>query len=139
MKKFSGLIAASILANNAAFAEDIVAAKTIRAGAVIGAGDLVTPDNHEALRRAVNIIGMETRQAIIKGQTIDETALSQPTIINRNAIVQMQFQKGPLTISSEGRALDNGGMGERIRVMNLTSKRIVSVVIINQNTVKALS
>ncbi len=137
MNKFAGLIAASILANTTATAEELVASKIIRAGSILSASDIVTPDNHAALRRAVDIIGMETTRTLYKGQAIDMVTLRTPTLIKRNAIVQMEYIKGPMTISSEGRALDKGGLGDRVRVMNLTSKRIVTVIVTGADTVKA--
>ncbi len=137
MNKFAGLIAASILANTTATAEELVASKIIRAGSILSASDIVTPDNHAALRRAVDIIGMETTRTLYKGQAIDTVTLRTPTLIKRNAIVQMEYIKGPMTISAEGRALDKGGLGDRVRVMNLTSKRIVTVIVTGTDSVKA--
>ncbi len=137
MNKFAGLIAASILANTTATAEELLASKIIRAGSILSATDIVTPNNHEALRRAVDIIGMETTRTLYKGQAIDTVTLRTPTLIKRNAIVQMEYIKGPMKISAEGRALDKGGLGDRVRVMNLTSKRIVTVVITGTDSVKA--
>ncbi len=137
MNKFAGLIAASILANTSATAEDLVASRIIRSGSILSASDIVTPNNHEALRRAVGIIGMETTRTLYQGQTIDTVLLRTPTLIKRNAIVQMEYIKGPMTISAEGRALDKGGLGDRVRVMNLTSKRIVTVIVTGADSVKA--
>jgi flagellar basal body P-ring formation protein FlgA len=137
MNKFAGLIAASILANTSATAEELVSSRIIRAGSILSATDIVAPNNHEALRRAVDIIGMETTRTLYKGQTINTTTLRTPTLIKRNAIVKMEYIKGPMTISSEGRALDKGGLGDRVRVINLTSKRIVTVIVTGADSVKA--
>ena len=139
MKKFAGIIAMSALGVSieAACAEDVVAARNIRAGTIISAGDIITPTEHAALRRAVDIIGKEASRAFYRGQPIDESKLRAPTVIKRNAIVQMEYARGPLSISAEGRALDNGALGERIRVMNLGSKRIVTVVVTGEDSVKA--
>lgn len=120
-----------------AVAEDIVAARNIRAGSVISAADIITPDDRNALRLAVDIIGMEARRAFYKGQPINQGELRTPTLIKRNSIVQMQFARGAMTISAEGRALENGGLGDRIRVMNLGSKRIVTVVVTGADSVRA--
>ena len=139
MKKFAGLIAMSILGTSVetAVAEDIVAARNIRAGTVISASDIVTPADRIALRRAVDIIGKEASRAFYQGQAIDETKLRAATLIKRNSIVQMEFARGAMTISAEGRALDNGALGDRIRVMNLGSKRIVTVVVTGSDSVRA--
>lgn len=139
MKKFAGLIAMSILGTtvDSAVAEDIVAARTIRVGSIISASDIVTPADRIALRRAVDIIGKEANRAFYQGQAIDESKLKPPTLIKRNSIVQMEFARGAMRISAEGRALDNGALGDRIRVMNLGSKRIVTVVVTGSDSVRA--
>ncbi|MGE0410100.1 MAG: flagellar basal body P-ring formation chaperone FlgA [Amphiplicatus sp.] len=138
MKRFSGLIAATILATGyaPAFAEEIVAARNIRAGAMLLAGDIETPKSETALRFAATLIGLEAARNIYRGQPIVESDLRSPTLIARNTVVTMEFVKGPMQISTEGRALDQGGMGDRIRVMNLASKRVVSGVIVGGNLVR---
>ncbi|NOX94409.1 MAG: flagellar basal body P-ring formation protein FlgA [Alphaproteobacteria bacterium] len=140
MKKFAGIIASSILASDmlsAAAAAELVAARNIRAGAVITASDIVSPEDVYAMRRAVNIIGLEVRRTVYRGQPLHEEALQQPTLVKRNAIVQMEFSKGSMNISAEGRALDKGAMGDRIRVMNLISKRIVVATVSGSDSVRA--
>lgn len=136
--KYSGVIAAMILANGAppAFAGDVVAARNIRAGAIIAAEDVSAPDTPGALRQAAGFIGLEAARSIYKGQIIAQADLRPPTLVARNAVVTMEFVQGPLTIETEGRALDQGGSGERIRVMNLLSKRIVTAVVIDAATVR---
>lgn len=138
MKKFSGLIAATILASGYApvIADEPVAARNIRAGEVIAASDIEIPDSETALRKAAGFIGKETTRAIFRGQKISSVDLRAPTLVARNAVVTMEFLKGPLSISTEGRALDQGGEGERIRVMNLASRRIVTAIVIDSNTVR---
>jgi flagella basal body P-ring formation protein FlgA len=141
MKKFSGLIAATILATGyaPAFAEELVAARNIRAGALVLAADIATPKGETALRLAANLIGLEAVHNIYRGQPITENDLRAPTIVARNEVVRMEFSKGPMTIATEGRALDQGGVGDRIRVMNLASKRVVSAVIVGASTVRTRS
>ena len=138
--KYGGLIAGLLLAAGAppAFASDIVAARNIRAGAIIVAADIVAPDTVEGLRAAAAYIGQEAARSIYKGQPLDSAELRAPTVVARNAVVTMEFVKGPMTIATEGRALDQGGEGDRIRVMNLLSRRIVTATIVNATTVRTL-
>lgn len=138
MKKFSGLIAATILASGYAPAilEEPVAARNIRAGEVLGASDIEAPASETGLRQAAGFVGKEAARSIYRGQRITPRDLRSPTLVERNAIVTMEFLKGPLSISTEGRALDPGGAGERIRVMNLVSRRVVSAVVVGANSVR---
>lgn len=138
MKKFSGLIAATILASGYAPAilEEPVAARNIRTGEVLSASDIEAPASEMGLRQAADFVGKEAARAIYRGQRISPQDLRTPTLVERNAVVTMEFTKGPLSISTEGRALDPGGAGERIRVMNLASRRVVSAVVVGANSVR---
>lgn len=140
MKKYSGVIAVAILAAGYAPAqgEELLAARNIRAGDIIVADDIVTPKGREGIRQATILLGLEAARNIYRGQPIDEDDLRAPTVVARNEIVKMEFASGPLFITTEGRALDQGAMGERIRVMNLISKRVVSATIVSSNTVRTL-
>jgi flagella basal body P-ring formation protein FlgA len=139
MKKFAGIIAGSILANDPSFAlaDDIVAARNIRVGAIVSASDIVAPSDRDSLRRAAKFIGLEAVKTFYEGQPLDEKSLRPPTLVKRNAIVQMDYVKGPMSISAEGRALDQGGLGDRIRIMNLSSKRVITAIVTGADSVKA--
>ncbi|MHA7873514.1 MAG: flagellar basal body P-ring formation chaperone FlgA, partial [Hyphococcus sp.] len=92
-----------------------------------------------AMRRAAGIIGMEAARTLYQGQPLREDLLRKPRLVKRNAVVHMAFSKGAMTINAEGRALDEGGLGDRIRVMNLSSKRVVVATITGADSVKAKS
>ncbi|HXI86264.1 MAG TPA: flagellar basal body P-ring formation chaperone FlgA [Parvularculaceae bacterium] len=137
--RFSGLIAAAILATgySPAAGEELIAARNIRAGEVLLASDIVTPDSETGLRQAASLIGLEAARSIYRGQPINAGDLRSPTLVDRNAMVRMEFSKGAMAIATQGRALDQGGLGDRIRVMNIASKRIVSAIVISNNTVRS--
>ncbi|MEM9705445.1 MAG: flagellar basal body P-ring formation chaperone FlgA [Pseudomonadota bacterium] len=118
------------------YAEDLIASRGIKAGTVITGSDIVPPKSSEALRRAANLLGKEASRNIYGGRRISEADVRTPRIISRNAIVMMRYKKGPMRIEAEGRALDEGGAGDRIRIMNLQSKRIVTAKILDSGTVE---
>jgi flagella basal body P-ring formation protein FlgA len=60
------------------------------------------------------------------GRPILENQVGPPALVERNQVVRMVFLRGGLAITAEGRALDRGGFGEAVRVMNLSSRQIVS-------------
>lgn len=137
MSKYLGVIASAILANGLppAAAEEVMAAKNIRAGTPVSPIDIMPPRSHEAMRRAASMIGMETTHTIYKGQAFDTYDLRTPILVKRNAIVQMEFSKGTMTIAAEGRALSDGSLGDRIRVMNLLSKRVITMTVSGEQSV----
>ncbi len=70
-------------------------------------------------------VGMETRVALYAGRPIRAEDIGPPALVERNALVLLRYQRGALYITAEGRALDRGAVGERIRVTNLSSRQTV--------------
>ncbi len=138
MKRFLALFLITLtFATAQAAAEEIIVARSLRAGEKISAAHLVTPQTPGGLRRAAAMIGKEAERNLYKGKTISEIDIRRPRLIHRNAIITMTYKKGPMLIEVEAQALDEGGKGERIRVLNLQSKRTVTAEIIAANHVRA--
>lgn len=139
MTKLLALFLALLPAANA-LAEIAVPVRTIRANDVIAAKDLVLkpvsmPGVFEDPR---NVIGQEARVALYAGRPIRFDDVGPPAIVSRNQIVALFFSQGGLMISTEGRALARGGIGDRIRVMNLSSRNTLLGLIQPDGTVKIL-
>lgn len=110
-----------------AWAQSVVALSGIRAQSVITPEmvALAEPETIGAFSELDDVIGLETRVNIYPGRPIMLDALGAPAILERNQAVIMRFQRGALTIYSEGRVLDRAGVGERVRVMNEDSKTVI--------------
>ena len=65
-----------------------------------------------------------------------EKAASPEPLVKRNALVVMEFVRGPLSIVAEGRALSAGGEGETVRVLNTSSRIAVSALVVAPNRVR---
>lgn len=121
------LLLALLLAPPAA-AEVLVAARTIRAQAVLTAADLRLVEGAVpgALSDPGVVIGLEARTMIYEGRPIRPEDIGPPTMVERNALVVLIFNRAGLTITAEGRALGRGAPGDRIRIMNLASRTTVT-------------
>ena len=111
-----------------ALAETVLAARTIRAQAILAPGD-VTLAAHEVPGTYVAIgetIGLEARVVLYAGRPIRIEDLGPPAIVERNQIVTLIYRTGGLAIAAEGRALARAGIGDRLRVMNLASRQTVT-------------
>ncbi|MEX0276022.1 MAG: flagellar basal body P-ring formation chaperone FlgA [Ruegeria sp.] len=122
----------------AAVAEIIVPTRTIRAKEVIVAEDLEIKASNMAgaVTSAAALIGQEARVALYPGRPIRQTDVGPPAIVDRNDLVTLVFGRTFLSITTEGRALGRGAVGERIRVMNLSSRTTVSGVIRPDGTIE---
>jgi len=111
-----------------ALAESLVATQTIRAHSVLRAEDvtLVAAEIPGALTDPAAAIGLETRTTIYPGRPIRQAELGPPALVERNQVVPLVYEMGSLSILTEGRALERGGQGDLIRIMNIGSRATVS-------------
>lgn len=109
-------------------ADTVVAERTLRANAIIAAGDVrveagVTPG---VFSDPADVIGLETRVPVYAGRPIPRTSVGPAALVERNQIVTIEFAHAALRITTEGRALGRGGAGDVVRVMNLESRQTVA-------------
>ncbi|MGF6861813.1 flagella basal body P-ring formation protein FlgA [Rhodobacteraceae bacterium MBR-64] len=121
----------------AALGESLVALRTMPAGTVIGPGDvgIAAEDHPGAVATAAAAIGQEARVALYAGRPVLAQNIGPPAIVDRNQMVMLVYQRGPLTIVADGRALGRGAAGDMVRVMNLGSRNTVSGVILPDGTI----
>jgi len=127
----AGAVLAMCLAAWPALAESVVATRPIRAQTVLTAEDvtLVAAQIDGALTDISAVLGQEARVTIYAGRPVRADDLGPPTMVDRNQIVPLTYRTGGLSITTEGRALARGGVGDVIRVMNLASRTTVSGLI----------
>ena len=112
-----------LLAQMAA-ADVVTPRRTLRPGTLITTQDLIIRDGAQAgaFDRIADVAGQEARVALYAGRPIPFDAIGPPAIVNRNQIVPLRFRATGLSITTEGRAMERGGVGDRIRIMNLQSR-----------------
>ncbi len=116
-----------ILAPLPALADRIVAARTIRAQEIIAAEDLLLePGAGQGDVTLQDLIGKEALVALYPGRPVRAADVGPPALIDRNQIVSLIYLRDGLRITTEGRALARAGVGEYLRVMNLTSRATVA-------------
>jgi len=121
------LVFLMVLLSGPALGQSVVALSGIRAQTIITAEmvALAEADTLGAYAALEDVIGLEARVNIYPGRVIMRDALGAAAILERNQNVVMRFQRGALSIYSEGRVLERAGIGERVQVMNMDSKTII--------------
>jgi len=110
------------------FADAVYAARNLPAQTILSLEDVTLngPDVPNALASVERAVGLETNKVIYAGRPIYARDLSHAAVIDRNQMVRLLYVTDSLTIQVEGRALDRAAEGDSVRVMNLSSKSIVS-------------
>ena len=115
--------------------------RRMRRDDVVGARDIIwieVPNDNLAaayVRDADELIGMSLSQGAIPGRPIQMGSLTSPLVVTRNDAVTMLLQHGSLSVTARGRALEDGAVGDRIRVANVDSSRVVDARVVGPGTV----
>ena len=134
----SGLAIAVTALASVAEAESLISSRVIAGRSIVTAADLRLSDEAHvgALTDPSEAIGLEARVTIYAGRPIRASDLGAPAVVERNDIVRLRYAQGVLLIETEGRALSRGAIGERVRVMNMSSRATVTGMIVSAGEVE---
>ncbi len=117
-------------------------ARTIRRGDIITASDIewaTLPDNQinrNIVRNSDKLVGMTPRSLIKEGNPIRLNEVNRPILVKRGSLVKINFNTEKISLSTLGKAVENGGKGDVIQVQNNASQKIVSAVVLGPNLVE---
>ena len=128
--------------NDAKEVDVVVPAHDIARGSRIGEGDLTYQAvaafraNTGVIRSIPEAAGKEARRALRAGEIIRPSDLKRQTLVAKGSTVTMVFEAPGMQLTAVGRALSEGGEGDSISVLNPTSYRQVSAVVVSAGTVR---
>ena len=128
----------AFIAAGAVLAQSVTPVRAIRSQSVIGPEDVELAEQSVpgAVAELAAVVGREARVTLYPGRPILTEQIGAPALVERNALVRMNYVRGPLRIVTDGRALDRAGAGEPVRVMNLTSRQTVTGVVAPDGSVE---
>lgn len=95
--------------------------------------------DYQALRGIVvqpsQLIGLTPRRQLPERTVLRESDVAPLMLVSRNEIVTMTLNTATMSLSTQGKALDNGARGESVRVLNTKSNKTVEAVVTGPNTV----
>lgn len=111
-----------------AFGDVVLSVRTVRSRAILTVEDVVVKktEGQGAFSRVSEVVGLEARVVLYAGRPISAGDVGPAAIIERNQIVRLVYARGPLSIVVDARSLGRAGIGDRLRVMNLSSRNTVT-------------
>lgn len=119
-----------------------VPARRVAAGEVLVESDLAfipMPVARVADGIATNrddLVGMEARRMLTAGRLIHRAAVGPPVVVLRNKPVVLRYVDGPLELEARGRALQDGGVGDLVKVVNTASSAVVTGMVTGPQAVR---
>ncbi len=100
----------------------IVTRRAVQAGHILEAADIhsgevdLTGLQRPALREAAQAIGKVVRVGLAAGQAVGAEHLKLPVVVRRGASLEVTATVGQVSVTSAGTAMQDGAVGELIRV-----------------------
>ena len=122
----------------------VVALRPIRCRSIIRKEDIALELKplsrlpQDVIFKKVYVIGKQARVSIAPGTVLRMSYVELPVIIKRNQQVSIIAKGKCIVVRASGKALENGRLGEIIRVMNLESKRVVWAKVISPQEVEVM-
>jgi flagella basal body P-ring formation protein FlgA len=114
---------------------------TIGRGQIIASSDVeLTRMKHQQLgsnmlRSLDAVVGMAAKRNIPEDTILRDSDLEKAKIIDRNEMVLIVYQSPLITVTTRGKALMSGAMGDLIDVANLQSKHTIQATVIGDGRV----
>ncbi|MET1754375.1 flagellar basal body P-ring formation chaperone FlgA [Novosphingobium sp. RD2P27] len=83
--------------------------------------------------------GMEAARRLGAGSVVRASDVIAPRLVRRGEPVTIYVRSGALLISTTGRSLDNGAMGDRIRVVANSTNRTLDAEVEGSGAVRTLA
>lgn len=119
-----------------------VAKQDLKAGQIITKDDIQMNNIvQETGRRRIepikieDLIGKEVKRSIRAGQDISQNDVREQVMVEKGKLITLNFTKGGIMLSAKGKALENGGLGDTVRVMNIQSKSVIQGTVTGPETV----
>jgi flagella basal body P-ring formation protein FlgA len=84
---------------------------------------------------AESLIGRTPRTFLMGGEPVRLSGVVAPTVIHKGALVTMELNLPGMALSAQGRAMENAGAGETLRVTNTTSNQVILATVAGPNRV----
>src|SRR5262245_2905911 len=115
--------------------------RLISAGDVIAADDLEWQPVHlsrlsgNSLTDAEQLVGRMAKRPLKAGQILRQSDVAVSPVIRKNDLIRLVVKTGQMTLSVQGKAMQDAAIGQSIRVMNVNSNRQLTGTVIDAGTV----
>lgn len=115
--------------------------RRIKRGEIIERGDLSQVRlrrnilSRNAILESDVIVGKASRRTLRPGVPLKNSDLRRPIVITKGSLVNIVIRTKNMILTAKGRAIQNGAMGDAVRVKNTRSKTIIDAIVVAPNRV----
>ncbi len=120
----------------------VVAAKPIGRNQPIAPDDIRVVEMNlarapaDAVGDPLQVIGHKAKRAIAVNAVMRGGQVESPPVVRRGDVVKILAESSALMVVAQGMAKQDGAAGERIQVMNMSSRKLISAQVMDAHTVR---
>ncbi len=120
----------------------VLATRRLGLGERVGPGDVrlarlrVERVRPGAMQRVDQVIGQQLRRPVANDMPFNPNDVGPPPVVEKNTLVTLLVESAGLSLTAQGRALENAPAGGAVPVMNLVSRTVVEGVAIGPGRVR---
>lgn len=113
----------------------VVTKRTLSSDHILSANDvMLAPRDIASLRKgyltdATALIGQQLKSPLAMGEVIEANQFKSQTLVHRGDLITLVAAVGNMEVRVRGEALANAGLGQRVKVKNTSSERIVEGIV----------
>ena len=116
--------------------------KPVAYGSTLAAGDLrevvedIENPGIDYVRKSAEAVGMTAKRGLTTGELLSRNFLKESSLVHSGETVRLLARSGRIVVSTLARALQNGKLGDRIKVRTLDSDRSITAVVTGRGEVQ---
>jgi flagellar basal body P-ring formation protein FlgA len=138
------LLSSRVVSKVQVFQTVVCAARSLKRDEIVGAADLrllrINVAHHpERFRTEVDqVAGKRLTADVDANQPVDTEALDKAVTVKRGSTVMVVYHREGLSLTAKGQAKEDGTLGDRVKVINMDSKRTLLCRVIDPHTVEVV-
>jgi flagellar basal body P-ring formation protein FlgA len=88
-----------------------------------------------SLTDAEQLVGRMAKRPLKAGQILRQSDVAVSPVIHKNDLIRLVVKTGQMTLSVQGKAMQDAAIGQTVRVMNVNSNRQLTGTVIDAGTV----
>ena len=75
------------------------------------------------------IVGKSARYALRPGRPVRNGDVEKPKLVARGSLVTLMLETSSMILTTRGKAMENGALGQTVQVVNIRSKRVIEAIV----------
>ncbi|MBC8337888.1 MAG: flagellar basal body P-ring formation protein FlgA [Rhodospirillales bacterium] len=92
----------------------------------------------DAIVDAENLIGMAAKRGLRQGRALHASSVQRPILVAKGSLVTINLRVPKMTLTSQGKALENGSDGDIVRIANTRSNKVIEAEVTGMGKVSVL-